>query len=83
MKPKNPRRKKIQNQLIEKLTKMLLSALSNQDDFILTYEPTSNGNTDIHVMCGKLITPCMLGTLTNRADMQESEGCEHLKIESK
>ena len=82
MKPKKPRRGKTKNQFIERLQEMLVYALGNQDDFIITYETRPDDDKrDIHVLSGKLITPCMLGTLQNRAELQESEGSKRLTIE--
>jgi len=54
---------------------MLASALANQDDFILTYEINPDDTTcRLHVLRGKLITPCMLGTLKNRVELLHDEG---------
>ena len=86
--PKKPAPKKRQwrkngNQLIETLQKILSLALINQDDFIITYEtnPNDEDRKDIHVLTGKLISPCMLGTLKNRVDLQESEGSKRLTMD--
>ena len=32
------------------------------------------GKTDLHVLVGQLISPCMLGTLKNKAEIHEDEG---------
>ena len=70
-------------QLFDTLTHVLSSALSRQDDFIVTYETEVNDEDrkDIHVMTGKLISPCMLGTLKNRVELQESDGSKRLTME--
>jgi hypothetical protein len=70
-------------QLFDTLTQVLSSALSKQDDFIVTYETDADNEDrkDIHVMTGKLISPCMLGTLKNRVDLQEGEGSKRLTID--
>lgn len=70
-------------QLFDTLTQVLSSALSKQDDFIVTYETEADDDdrNEIHVMTGKLISPCMLGTLKNRVDLQESDGSKHLTME--
>ncbi|MDD1699490.1 MAG: hypothetical protein LUQ04_01715 [Methanoregula sp.] len=70
------RKKKERKSIIELLPDMLASALTNQDDFIITYETNPDtGKQVIHVLRGKLITPCMLGTLKNRVELQKEEGC--------
>jgi hypothetical protein len=54
---------------------VLASALANEDDFIITYEThPDEGKQDMLIMRGKLITPCMLGTLKNRINLQMDEG---------
>jgi hypothetical protein len=54
---------------------LLQDALANDDDFIVTYEVhPDEGTQDIHILRGKLITPCMLGTLKNRINFQQGEG---------
>jgi hypothetical protein len=70
-------------QLFDTLTQVLSSALSKQDDFIVTYETDADDEErqEIHVMTGKLISPCMLGTLKNRVDLQESDGSKRLTME--
>ncbi len=59
------------------LMQTLLSALKEQEDFIVTLETDDTGKEVLHVMTGKLITPCMLGTLTNRCEYQERDGSRH------
>ena len=69
------RRKNKRKSIIELLPDMLTSALSNNDDFIITFETNpDDGKCDLHVLRGKLITPCMLGTLKNRVELQHDEG---------
>jgi hypothetical protein len=77
MAPKVQQRgKKEKKSIIELLPDMLASALTNQDDFIITYETNPDtGKRVFHVLRGKLITPCMLGTLKNRVELQQEEGC--------
>jgi hypothetical protein len=86
--PKKPAQKKQHRkisgtQFIETLEKILSSALMNQDDLIITYEtnPDDENRKDIHVLTGKLISPCMLGTLKNRVEVQEGEGSRRLTME--
>jgi hypothetical protein len=80
---KKRRRTGSDRQLFETLTQVLSSALSIQDDFIVTYETDADDEErkEIHVMTGKLISPCMLGTLKNRVELQESEGSKRLTME--
>lgn len=59
------------------LAEALKNALSKRDDFVITFETDDEGNCALHVMTGKLITPCMLGTLSNRCELQEDEGSRH------
>ncbi len=67
--------KKEKKSIFELLQDMLASALANQDDFIVTYETNPDtGRRVLHVLRGKLITPCMLGTLKNRVELQQEEG---------
>jgi hypothetical protein len=75
-KKKRPQKtKKPEKPLPETLSEVLASALTRQDDVILTYELNTDEDTwKIHVMTGKLISPCMLGTLKNRVELQEKEG---------
>jgi hypothetical protein len=76
MAPKVQQRgKKKRESIIELLPEMLTSALSMNDDFIVTFEThPDEGKQDLHVLRGKLITPCMLGTLKNRVEIQQEEG---------
>ena len=75
MEPKKSRRRTTRAQVIETVSAMLGSALDNGDDLILTYEMyPDNNRQDLHVLAGKLISPCMLGTLKNKAEKREEEG---------
>jgi len=68
-------RKRKRNSIIELFQGMLISALSRNDDFIITVETLPDKRKRcIHVLRGKLITPCMLGTLKNRVELQQDEG---------
>jgi hypothetical protein len=82
---KKQRHRGSDTRLLEPLTHVLFSALSRQDDFIVTYEADADDEErqEIHVMTGKLISPCMLGTLKNRVDLQESDGSKLLTMEWK
>src|SRR5512136_2315263 len=68
-------RKKEKKSIVELFPEMLLSALSRNDDFIITFETRPDKRKRyLHVLQGKLITPCMLGTLKNRVELQQEEG---------
>ena len=79
---KKPRQTGSDSQLFDTLTQVLSSALSRQDDFIVTYETDADDEKrkEIHVMTGNLISPCMLGTLKNRVELQESDGSKRLTM---
>ena len=51
----------------------------------MTYETEvdDEDRKEIHVLTGKLISPCMLGTLKIRVDLQESDGSKRLTMEWK
>lgn len=54
---------------------MLDRALESRMDFVVAFETCEPGApSQMHVMSGRLVTPCMLGTLRNRADLQQEEG---------
>jgi len=54
---------------------LLASALEQEQDFIVTCETDEEtGTKRIHVMTGKLISPCMLGTLKNKVEIFADEG---------
>ncbi len=74
---KKKQRKKPEAPAGELLTQMLSAVLKMQEDFIVTFETSDEGNRLMHVMTGRLITPCMLGTLTNRCGLPEQEGSTH------
>jgi len=68
-------RKKERKSIIELFQEILISALSRNDDFIITFETVPEKRKRyLHVLRGKLITPCMLGTLKNRVELQQDEG---------
>ena len=73
-------RKKPERRPDETLAEIFMTALKKQDDFIMTFETGEEGKQTMHVMSGKLITPCMLGTLTNRCELPESEGSRHIVL---
>jgi len=74
---KKKRRSKPRKPLREILTDALTAALENHDDFIVVFETVPDEEQRVHVMTGKLISPCMLGTLTNRCGIQTDEGSRH------
>ena len=61
----------------ETLTDALTAAFENRDDFIVVFETVLDEEQRVHVMTGRLISPCMLGTLTNRCELQQDEGSRH------
>ena len=75
MEPKKSRRRITRAKVIETVSAMLDAVLDNGDDLILTYEMyPDNDRQNLHVLTGKLISPCMLGTLKNKAEIREEEG---------
>ena len=81
MEPKKSRRRTTKVKVIETVNKMLDSAIENGDDLILTYETnTDDDKQDLHVLTGKLISPCMLGTLKNKAEIHEEEGSRRVTM---
>ncbi len=74
---KKKRRSKPQKPLRETCTDAFTAALKNHDDFIVAFETVSDEKQRVHVMTGKLISPCMLGSLTNRCEIQADEGSRH------
>lgn len=61
--------------MTEILSIILSSALTRQDDFILTVETDpETGTRRIIVMTGKFITPCMLRKLIGQVESQRDEG---------
>jgi len=74
-------RKKERKSIIELFQEILISALSRNDDFIITFETVPEKRKRyLHVLRGKLITPCMLGTLKNRIELQQEEGSAIMTI---
>ena len=64
---------------------MLDLALEKRMDFVLAFEEIEQGIFGkMHAMNGRLITPCMLGTLKNRVELQDDEGsvCQEFEIQS-
>lgn len=59
---------------------MLADALEKGCDFLVTFEIGAEGEQCMHLMTGGLITPCMLGTLTNRCEMPEAGEYRHVVI---
>jgi len=75
------RRVNTKEQVIAIVTEILSSALDNDDDLILTYETYPDSDKrDLHVLTGKLIFPCMLGTLKNKAVIHEKEGSRRVTM---
>lgn len=72
-------RNKSEKDLPAMVEKMVRSALENREDLVLTWErEEDDGRCMMHLFSGTLITPCMRGTLTNRADLGISEGSSHI-----
>ena len=66
---------KISDSAREELHQLLDLALEKRMDFVLAFEECKQGVFGkMHAMNGRLITPCMLGTLQNRVELQEDEG---------
>jgi hypothetical protein len=81
MAPGKKRQRKPEDKHPRTIPELLDAALKNQDDFVLTHETESDGRRIIHVMSGKLITPCMLGTLQNRAELWKDKGSRYVRME--
>jgi hypothetical protein len=81
MAAKKKQRKRPEAPTGEMLMQTLSAALKKQEDFIVTFETTDEGNRCIHTLTGRLITPCMLGTLSNRCQLPEQEGSTHTMLE--
>jgi len=64
----------------ENVAGMLAEALENGCDFILTFGDDDDGKPCMHVMTGPLITPCMLGTLSNRCEFLNPGSCQHIVV---
>jgi hypothetical protein len=68
-------RMRTKNTLIDTLPEMLLAALANHEDFIVTYETDADTKKrSLYVMSGKLITPEMLATLKQEIQHKKEEG---------
>jgi len=62
--------------LIDTLPEMVVSALANHEDFVVTYETDpKTKKKSLYVMTGSLITPDMLTTLKIQIAHQKEEGC--------
>lgn len=62
--------------LIDTLPEMVVSALANHEDFIVTYETDPETKTkSLYVITGNLITPDMLATLKTQIAHQKEDGC--------
>jgi hypothetical protein len=61
--------------LIDTLPEMVISALANHEDFVVTYETDPNTKKkSLYVMTGDLITPDMLATLKQQIERKKEEG---------
>jgi len=55
---------------------MVVSALANHEDFIVTYETDpKTKEKSLYVMTGDLITPEMLATIKEQIAQRKEEGC--------
>ncbi|MGD0533861.1 hypothetical protein [Methanoregula sp.] len=62
--------------LTDTLPEMVVSALANHEDFIVTYETDpETKKKSLYVMTGDLITPDMLATLKEQIAQRKEEGC--------
>jgi len=62
--------------LIDTLPEMVVSALANHEDFIVTYETDpKTKEKSLYVMTGDLITPEMLATIKEQIAQRKEEGC--------
>ncbi|HVP97288.1 hypothetical protein [Methanoregula sp.] len=61
--------------LVDTLPEMLLAALANHEDFIVTYETDEETKKrSLYVMSGQLITPEMLTTIKQAIQRRKEEG---------
>ena len=61
--------------LIDTLPELVISALANHEDFVVTYETDPNTKKkSLYVMTGELITPDMLATLKQQIEHKKEEG---------
>jgi hypothetical protein len=73
------RRKNTEKPFHEAVTDLLFSAMANHEDFVLAYETNpETGKKEIHVMCGHLITPGIVGELKIQCELQQDEGSRHV-----
>ncbi len=69
------RRARSKKPLIDTLPGLLVNAIAQNRDFILTFETDEEtGKKKIHVLTGQFITPCMLRKLIGQAMSQKEEG---------
>ena len=62
--------------LIDTLPEMVVSALANHEDFVVTYEmDPKTKEKSLYVMTGDLITPEMLATIKEQIAQRKEEGC--------
>ncbi|HNX16812.1 MAG TPA: hypothetical protein PKM50_00625 [Methanoregula sp.] len=80
------RRKKNRGLSTGDICDLLLSALRNREDFILTREPRpgeeagSGTEPVIHILTGNLITACRLNGLLGRVRLYEDEGARIITV---
>ncbi|MGA2161793.1 MAG: hypothetical protein ABSG28_06325 [Methanoregula sp.] len=61
--------------LIDTLPEMLVSALANHEDFVVTCETDAETKKkSLYVMTGDLITPDMLATFKQQIERKKEEG---------
>lgn len=83
---KTRRRKKTRCLSTEDICGLLLSAIKNREDFILTREPRAGEEAGsgtepvIHIMTGNLVTACRLNGLIGRVRLYEDEGARMVTV---
>lgn len=80
---KKIRREKPDRSISGRVADTLAAAIRKGDDFIVTFETGDEGQRIMHVMTGKLITPCMLGTLSNRCDLPDQQQSLHMILKQR
>jgi hypothetical protein len=61
--------------LIDTLPELVISALANHEDFVVTYETDPiTKKKSLYVMTGELITPDMLATLKQQIERKKEDG---------
>ena len=61
--------------LIDLLPELVVSALAQDNDFIMTFETDPDtGVRTLHAMSGKFISPCMLRKVIGQVESQRDEG---------